>query len=242
MSDQWNFYALLVDGEPASIFVDLGIAKEAPIADFPNMAYLRIRMNNPRPDGLSSQEEYKELIGLEDEVTSAIERSGNSIYVGRNTSGGNRDFYFYTKDAGIGDVAVSAMAQWPGYEFETGARSDAEWSVYWDFLYPSPKDLELIANREVINRLRDNGDRIDIARKIDHLAVFRTCHGRDDFARYIVAKGYDVSQTKEVDGEFLIEFDRIDRPDKIDDVTIDLFKAARDNGGEYDGWGCPTAD
>jgi hypothetical protein len=30
MSDHWNFYALLVDDQPASIFVDLGIAKNAP--------------------------------------------------------------------------------------------------------------------------------------------------------------------------------------------------------------------
>ena len=58
MSDEWDHYLCRVDGEAASIFLDMGIGKSAPIPGFNETAYLRLWMNNPRPDGLSSQEEF----------------------------------------------------------------------------------------------------------------------------------------------------------------------------------------
>lgn len=242
MSDQWNFYALLVDDEPASIFVDLGVAKEAPIADLPNMAYLRVRMNNPRPDGLSSQEEYDELIKIENDVALAVESHGKSLYVGRNTSSGNRDFYFYTRGQSIEEAFKNAMENWPKYNFQTGVRPDAEWPTYWRFLHPSQENLQLMGNRDVVDHLLENGDRIETPRKIDYFAVFKTPHDRKAFTQHLVTKGYAISQTRDADGEFQIEFDRIDRPDEIDDVAIDLYRTARDNDGDYDGWGCVTAN
>lgn len=243
MSDLWNFYALLVDDQPASIFVDLGIANDAPLTAFPNMAYLRVRMNSPRPDGLSSQEEYNTLIEIEERVEQAIKRSGQSLYVGRNTSSGNRDFYFYTRDASIEYTLREIMENWPDYAFQTGERVDADWSTYWRFLYPSPEDFQRMGNRDVIDQLLKNGDHIDIPRKIDHLAIFTTPHGRDAFAQHLKNKGYAISDTTDVDdNQFQIAFDKVDRPDQIDDVTIDLYRNAQQNGGEYDGWGCSVVN
>lgn len=239
MSEHWNFYPLLVDGELASIFVDLGIARAAPVAEFPNMAYLRVRMNHPREDGLSSQEEYDTLIALEKDVTESVENGGRSIYVGRNTSNGNRDFYFYTNDSDIETYLNRKMGKWPSFQFQTGVRVDSEWSTYWGFLHPSPEDLQKIGNRDVIDRLLENGDHIDRPRKIDHFAVFRTPTDRDQFARYILAQGYSVSQAGDAnDKEYGIGFDRTDRPDQIDDITIDLYRNAKASNGDYDGWGC----
>jgi hypothetical protein len=239
MSDQWDFYQLLVDDEPASIFVDLGIAKDAPIARFPTLAYLRVRMQTPRSDGLSSQEEYETLVALEDSVSKAIELSGHSIYVGRNTSGGNRDFYFYTCDSSIEAVLRKGMTNWPEYELQIGTRPDAEWSVYWSFLYPSGEDFQRIKNREVIDQLLKHGDLIEEPRKIDHLAIFKTQDGRDGFVQYLRANGFDILPTEGVsDEKFEVAFDRTDQPAQIDEVTIPLYRAALQQNGEYDGWGC----
>lgn len=241
MSENWNFYPLLVDGKPASIFVDLGIARAVPAAEFPNMAYLRVRMNQPREDGLSSQQEYDTLIALEKDVTETVESGGRSLYVGRKTSSGNRDFYFYTNDRDIEANLSKAMGNWPAFKFQTGARADNEWSTYWEFLYPSPEDLQKIGNRDVIDQLLENGDQIDRPRKIDHFAAFKTSADRDQFARHILAQGYSVSQTEDDnDKEYWIEFDRTDSPDQIDDITIDLYRNAKAHNGDYDGWGCLT--
>ncbi|WP_159108030.1 DUF695 domain-containing protein [Novosphingobium sp. MBES04] len=243
MSDHWNFYPLLVDGEPASIFVDLGIARVAPVAKFPNMAYLRVRMNHPREDGLSSQQEFDTLVALEKDVAKTIGSNGRALYVGRNTSSGNRDFYFYTNDPAIEAKLIEAMENWPSFQFQTGTCLDREWSTYWGFLHPSPEDLQRIGNRDVIDRLLENGDHIDRPRKIDHFAVFKTPTDRDQFARYILAQGYSVSQERDAsEDEYGIEFDRTDRPDQIDDITIDLYRNAKVSNGDYDGWGCVVED
>jgi regulator of RNase E activity RraB len=134
------------------------------------------------------------------------------------------------------------MSKWPDYEFETGARPDPDWSTYRNFLYPSDEDFQRIGNREVIDRLREHGDQIEIARKIDHFAVFAKRDDRDAFARYLADHGYHVSETGDpADGRFEVAFDRVDPPADIDDVTIELFRAARKHHGEYDGWGCEAA-
>ena len=39
MSDDWDFYFCRVDNQPASIYLDLGIAAQAPLTEFPCMAY-----------------------------------------------------------------------------------------------------------------------------------------------------------------------------------------------------------
>ncbi len=43
MANEWDFYPLRVDGEPASIFLDLALALSAPIASHPAMVYLQMR-------------------------------------------------------------------------------------------------------------------------------------------------------------------------------------------------------
>ena len=163
--------------------------------------------------------------------------------MGRNTSGGHRDFYFYPGNIEIEALLKAAMANWPDYVFQTGARSDPEWSTYWRFLYPSPEDLERIGNRDVVDRLLKNGDDIEQPRKIDHFAVFKTILDRDRFLQYLSAAGFAVAELGETaKADFSVEFNRIDRPDRIDDVTIALFRAAKDNNGEYGGWGCGEYD
>jgi uncharacterized protein (TIGR01619 family) len=241
MSNRWNSYFLLVDNEPASIFVNLGIAKSAPLVDFQNMAYLRIKLKNPRTDGLSNEDEYHDLIAVEDGVWEAVERDGQSVYVGRNTSSGNRDFYFYSRDSSIENILREAMAKWPAYAFQTGVRPDREWSTYWGFLHPSPEDSQRIGNRDVVDQLLKNGDQVEVARIINHLAIFKTQNDRDGFVEYLLTEGYTVSQLiVTADGALSVEFDRLGQPSQMDDVTIALYRIAKMHNGHYDGWGCLT--
>ena len=138
MRDEWDFYRLHVDGEPASIFLDMGIARRAPLPAFSKVVYVRLPMLNARLDGLSSQEEYEALIAVEEAVAKSVEESGATAYVGRNTSGGFRDFFFYTRDEVDFRSALSrALSGFRQYDVEVGIREDPPWTVYFDFLYPS---------------------------------------------------------------------------------------------------------
>ncbi len=245
MSDDWDFYPLQVDDQPASIFLDLGIAKQAPIKSHLKMAYLRVQMQKPREDGLSSQDEFDTLIALEDQVTAKIILNGTNLFVGRNTSSGNRDLYFYTGDSGRFEaLARDAMREFPTYQYETGGREDPDWQTYFKFLYPSDRSMQLIMNRRVLQQLEQNGDNLTNERLIDHLALLPNPESQMVFATDITDAKFiidDAPKEANEDGQFSVFFSRIDCPDQIDAVVLPIFDRVTDLSGIYDGWGCPIA-
>jgi regulator of RNase E activity RraB len=245
MSDEWDYYRCRVEGDEASIFLDMGIAKSAPVPGFGEAAYVRLWMNNARPDGLSSQEEFDTLISIEDALKAETERAGTTIYVGRNTSSGRRDFFFYTKDGEVFRAAISAaMAKFGGYKAEIGLRADENWSVYFDFLYPSEKQKQVMANRDVLRVLSDEGDDGRTPRQIDHLIILRTCEQAEALVHAVSGLGFKLKHGTpfgEANGTWSVEFGKVEAPVEIDDTTVMLSKLARDHGGEYDGWGCEAA-
>jgi len=241
MSDNWDFYFCHVDERPASIFLDLGIADKAPIKSHPIMAYVRIFMPNPRSDGLSSDEDFEEIKEIEDLLSQELE-SNLCLYVGRNTSNGCRDFYFYlaTSDTWVEDVA-RAMSNFPKHEFESGTRDDAEWNTYFGFLHPSEEDLERIQNRHTCEALERNGDCLTAERQIDHWVYFKSAGNRTAFIEKSASLGYAVAQTWNPgndDHRFGVRLSSLGVPSfvDIDNLTLPLFRIARDFGGDYDGW------
>jgi len=245
MTDNWDFYALRVDGEPASIFVDLGIQSRAPLSTHPYMAYVRLHMNKPRPDGLSSNEEFDTLI----EIEKAIEANlcGDEVgYVGRNTSGGCRDFYFYAVTATDWQRRVdAALSSFKDYKYETGSREDAGWSTYLKFLLPGDLDCQRIGNRRTCEALERNGDKLMVEREIDHWCYFQSTKAVDAYIAEVSMQGFKV-RNRSVSDEGTLRFGaqiwRLDTPSygNIDSVALPLFEAALRHGGQYDGWECPV--
>jgi hypothetical protein len=221
------------------------ILRLAGIRSHATMAYLRVLMRRPRADGLSSQGEFDDLIALEDRVTGKIIQGGAAIFVGRNTSGGNRDFFFYVADpAKFEDDARAAMREFPAYKYESGTREDPEWQTYFEFLHPSQTELQRILNRRVLGQLQQQGDNANNPRKIDHLALLPNAEAQSAFAGYVRAEGFDTASVlgePNSDGQFAVAFSRIDQPALIDEIVEPLFLKATELGGVYDGWGCPVS-
>lgn len=238
VGDDWAFYLLRVDDEPASIYLNLALARKAPVSAQPNMAYVRIKMRQSRPDGLSSSEEFETLSAIEDKLVEAVARTGNVTYAGRNTSGGNRDFYFYTADpASFARSARTAMAQAPEYQFEVGGRQDPNWSVYFNFLYPSADDLERIGNRRVNDVLEGNGDDLSRPRPIHHLARMPDIQKAEALRAHLRQQRFTVGKPQIEAGAINLRFERIDAPEQMDEVVVPIARRVRELGGDYDGWG-----
>ena len=236
MSDEWDFYFLRVDDKPASIFVDLGLEADAPIAGLGQMAWIRLYFHNAREDGLSSEDEYPVLIAIEDALQQVLVRD-DTRYVGRNTTDGFRDFVFYTVDVSDWSRrAADALAMFHSYEYDTGAREDFEWSVYFNFLLPSARDRQRISNRSVCDALREKGDALSAQREIDHWAYFPSAAERDAFVISASQAGYSLRTLIEPDenqdqhGAHLFKIESPDQPD------IDLMEMASSHNGDYDGW------
>lgn len=240
MTDDWDFYFCKVDDKLASIYVDLGAIDMLPVGTHPVMAYVRLTMAAPREDGLSSGAEFDQLVAVEDALDTLCV-GGEVIYVGRCTSDGQRDFYFYIGNAVVWQARVGAcMRAFPDYQYATGSREDLAWSTYHSFLYPSQIDRHAIENRRVCAALERHGDSLLAGREIDHWAEFDDVAARDEFLAGTIKLGFSIRALTlhEDDGTFGAQVFRNDVPSMtgIDDVTVPLYRLALACGGSYDGW------
>lgn len=242
MSEQWNFYFKPDERRPRSIALDMGIANMAPLDDFPVMAFIRLFLNAPSDLGLSTDTEFDKLAEIEDRLTGMLCANGQTVFVGRETGNSRRDFYYYVKNGvEFGKAAKIAMAHFPNYRFETGAQPDEDWNTYFNALFPSKREQQIMGNRDVLATLAAHGDDHHLPRRIDHHADFTDKESLQAFVAYIKPLGFKVrkiSREKFWRGKHLLDFERVDKPQQIDAVTLPLWGKAIELGGVYDGWGC----
>jgi hypothetical protein len=240
-SDDWDFYYCRVDDKPASIYLDLAAIEEAPKASLPCMAYIRLSMREPRPDGLSSQAEFGTLCALEDHLVATLINDGVQ-YLGRCTTNACRDFVFYIAHAQAWPTHVAASMQaFPDYSYEVGTREDPEWSTYTGYLYPGERDLQIIQNRRVCQLLEERGDALQAPREIDHWLSFASPQALANYVQAVAPQGFAVrSQASEPDeaGRYSLQLWRTDVPgySAINEVALPLFDLARASEGVYEGW------
>lgn len=244
MSDKWEMYFAPVDDQPAAILVDMGICETAPDADRPILLWMWLPMLSPDDNGFATEEEEPLLTKIEDTFIDAVELTTGATLVGRVTTCGRREFYFYAKsDEGFEDTIAETMEAFEDYDFETGSQEDDEWEQYFDVLYPGPEDAQQIFNRQVIERLSESGDSLHTPRAVDHFANFRTDEDRSQFIKAIGTDYRVIDQdfNEDTDCEFPygVSLQRVSPVDweTIDEITFELFDLARDHEGEYEGWG-----
>lgn len=242
MERDWDSYLCQVDGSIASIMVDLALARRNPDPALGLLAYLRLFMRRPRPDGLSSQEEFDTLNRIEDAIDAVLAESGQSLFIGRNTSAGMRDFLYYVADVTRFERdAARALAAFTDYKYEIGHQPDPDWRVYREFLYPSPAAMNGIQNRRVLRNLEKHGDRLTVPREIMHWAYFPNADSRRRFIERITAERFEVKDAPagpDEKGAYRLRFARTDLPSHagIDKVTGPLLALATELGGDYAGW------
>jgi uncharacterized protein (TIGR01619 family) len=245
VTDDWDFYLCKVEDRPASIFVDIGASKSAPDKAFGHalghIGSLMLKMQAPRPDGLSSQEEFDTLVALEDGLAKALV-DATTVYIGRVTSDGHREFFFYTNAPAVWAERVrTAMQAYPAYRFESDTYEDLQWRTYFEFLYPNAQQMQGIQNRRVCMSLEKHGDRMVNLREVDHFIYFQNARDRGGFLNAVNALGFKVRILMEPDEElktFGVQLYRIDVPsyENIDEITMPLFDLANEYNGDYDGW------
>lgn len=149
LSKDWDHYLCKLGEDLASVYLDLGIAVAAPVAEHDHAVRISVALRQAAENGMSTDEEFDDLIALEDDLVARL-HGDNALYVGRLTSRGSRVFYFYAADDELlVRNATSAMQQHPAYQYEIGGRSEPDWSTYFDFLYPSPETYQRIQNRRL---------------------------------------------------------------------------------------------
>jgi regulator of RNase E activity RraB len=90
--------------------------------------------------------------------------------------------------------------------------------------------------------LQNHGDKLEVARDIDHWVYFADVLDRDAFVVAASERGFAVRSLSESpssdDRRYCVQLWRSDTPsfDAIDDIAMPLFDLAIKHNGDYDGW------
>ena len=248
LPQNWDFFICRIEGAPASIRSNLALIEVAPLEGLSQRLQFYIKMQNPRPDGLSSNEEYPILCDIEDALGDKAEAIG-AILAGVVKSEGFLELWFYTQNAeALAKTCEDALQTFEGYQSGYNIAEDPEWEDYFDFLYPDEFSYQTMQNRKVLMQLEKNGDKMEVPREIDHFIYFKEAAQQQAFAKEAEAKGFKVRfnddefvEDRKAEGKeypYMVEATREDSPLDIDDIVWDLLELASPFEGDYDGWGC----
>jgi uncharacterized protein (TIGR01619 family) len=241
--EEWDFYFSNVDNIVGSFFIDLGLSAIAPVSEKPNLVWVSLKMIHPREDGLSSNEEFDKLSEIEDRLKEVMTVKHDSLYAGRLTTNGSRDFYFYMGDTSFYDKTISdIIVKHPLYSFDYGVKEDKDWNSYLEFMYPNPRQFQRMLNRRVVSNLEENGDTLTKARVVTHWIYFKTGNNRNIYISKIEPLNFSILSKNEKlsagDYPYKLEISRVDMvdPDSVDEYTLNLWELANECDGDYDGW------
>jgi uncharacterized protein (TIGR01619 family) len=241
----WDFYPKTIDGYPASIFLDLAFRFHAPRPTHATLGSVQIALQDARKDGQVTELESKALDVVEDAFRQALANE-KTLYVGRITAAGQREFFFYLVSADDWSQRVrDVMARFPGYAFRSESFDDAAWSTYFDLLLPPALELQLMQNRRVVEQLTSLGDALTAKREIDHWAFFADGGARQQFLSALMREGFQVRGLMEPSAthpNFGVQFFRSDAPVLInmDRITTALMALCEESRGQYGGWETTT--
>lgn len=249
VTDDWTSYFCNVNDKLASIFLNLGLASDAPISSKPWLLWVWVYFQAPRPDGLSDGKEAPTLFLIEDTLNLQIGRACNAVLSGRITTEGRREFYYYAETKnGFRNAVEAALAGFHGYKFDLGEQEDTSWTQYFNVLYPSRDNLERIKNRQLLDLLQKQGDIPTIQRDVQHWMYFPSEESRRLFRHEVGNVGFKIgheykcgSQVQD-DCQFGLTVFRTQPivQQSIDETVIELVRLAKRFGGEYDGWETPV--
>lgn len=158
----WNlkgmaFYPCSINNNQASIWVDTSVVHEIPLEEYPFFQAVRVYLRYPNPVGLSTDTETKELFEIEDFLVPLWEESLNGIFVGRVTTNGYREFYFYAEREELDNTLRDAVIErFECYDFSGQDGSlDPNWDTYFDCIYPNDLGYQYVVLQRTIQDLSD---------------------------------------------------------------------------------------
>lgn len=240
--EDWDTYVNEFGDKLSSVMVDLAFGGSAEAKLRPNAIIVRIRVDSIRANGMPAENQLKKLNMVEDRLVEKLTGSLQSMYTGRYTKDGKRDFYFYSNDTSGYMSAVAEVLNPLGISWLAKAQADTAYSNYFNVLYPTGRQLESMKNRRVLDELKKKGDALTAPRKVNHFIFFKTEQDRKAYAFAVQDNGFTVENAgREIgvkDRPYTLHISRIDKVDynNIDKVTLYLWELALKYSAKYDGW------
>lgn len=241
--EAWDSYHTLVDDSPASITLDFSVASTAPLTDRSGLLAVLIHMNEPGDHGMGDGQDPEALRHVEQQIVNAYEAKLDALFVGRVRSQGVWQLYFYAPESHeIEKEAVGLLSGFSGWEQELHIKSDPEWEVYYQLLFPDRERLQWIQDRKVCEALAEEGDPLVVPRRVDHFVYFPSSGDRQRFLDAIEKHAFETEEVGfDPDDEELAFTVQIHRTESVEledihAVVMKLVTTASEHDGLYDGW------
>ncbi len=245
MQEYWESYIKPIEGNKAMVSFNAGVADNVPNPEYIYVGFVRVKLNNPKEDGLVTEDEADDIGFIEDRLEMESLRWRSGKYIGRIISQGEVNFIYYLKlDFEWNNTVSAAMQHFSEYSYEYGSRMDMEWEVYQKLLFPTVREWQIIANHHSCNSLKEQGDTLESERAIEHKAYFEDAASREQFISLIETKGFNKQETMQVPFKgktmYGVQFYRMNKPHyyEIDTLTMEIIDISESLSGMYDGWEC----
>jgi regulator of RNase E activity RraB len=243
VEDKWDFYPCRVEDHPGSMNLNMSYINHAPIEGAGTVYWIDFEMPDPGEHGMGNDASFDLLRIIDDHVVESLEKQP-LYYVGRLRNAGLWTMYFFGPeglDSTIESAARLAIKDNDQTPFANGSKPDPGWSVYTDFIYPSPERHRWMRDRSVVDVLLDNGDQHDQPRRVDHWMYFSSKAERDEVAKACEIEDFSIENRPDdnTGGKaFGLQVYRDDPTElsHINSVTSMLTEMAANHNGEYDGW------
>ena len=244
MSDQWELYPCEMKGHQAFVAYDHGIKDEIDVLDLPWFLWIRVAFKSPSNEGLPQEAEYEALSALEDQIKDAVNQL-KGVYVGRVTVAGHRYYHAFVKaDQEAVAAVIASVSARSSYELRFSLKEDPDKDGYWEALFPTEAERQVMADMKVIDALRAQGDALEEPRPVEHWIYFKDRSALEAFIAWSKENGFHVKAVNEPHEEFSefsvgLSHECVPTLREISSVTLMLSEQAEMMGGEYDGWETP---
>ena len=244
MQEYWEIYMKNLEGKPASILFNAGISMDIDKIKYiyPTIAFVKVKLKEPKDNGLLSTKEEAEIMFLEDKLEASLIKFRIGKYVGRIISDGYVTFLYYLQFTyNWQDFLEYALDEHKNYEITTGFKEDSEWNFYKNLLFPNAKEWQIIQNHKVCDALKNKGIPLEIPRLIEHKIFFTNSNKEQRIKLLETLKDNGFEKLQEIKSEDGIEGVILFRDDKpfytdIDELTLKLIDICEEFGASYDGW------
>ncbi|MEE9391723.1 MAG: DUF695 domain-containing protein [Planctomycetota bacterium] len=244
MRPNFDYYMARLDDWPFEVGVDLSVREAVPIDGLQFRLHVRLGLNNPSDDGLSTKEEDALLALIEDEMLHTLD-SADYRFVAAVTHRKARTLVFYSRHSQMeGEAIHKVLTDAKTHNAKVISEEDPEWTEYTDVLYPNEEMLHQIMDRKVLKEFDRRGDDPASIHAIEPCFVNLCEEGVEICRSGLEAEGFvvtDVSETSR-NGTGAKEFSlkaRVKSPlglAILDDFRHSWLSIAKKAKGSYRGW------
>jgi len=131
----WSMSQGTHEGKPIIARVDTGYREIAGHPEYAHQVGIAVRLASPDETGLPASEEFDPLTVIEDALCESLETENESLLVCVLTTGGMREFVFYTTaPEKVTEKFILLEARITSHEIQLMIQPDKSWSVYKQFI------------------------------------------------------------------------------------------------------------